>query len=64
MATQVWPAFMNFPQAIRLAASFRSAVSSMMQGDLPPSSNDTGIRFLPATSITCLPTAGLPVKKM
>lgn len=35
MEMQVCPAFKNLPHAIRLAASLRSAVSSIIQGLFP-----------------------------
>jgi len=64
MEMQVCPAFKNLPHAIRLAASLRSAVSSIIQGLFPPSSSEIGVRFSLACFIICLPTAGLPVKKI
>ncbi|MNQ89052.1 hypothetical protein D3C85_1043460 [compost metagenome] len=36
----------------------------MMVGDLPPSSNVSGVRFCAAAAITRRPTLGLPVKMM
>lgn len=45
MEIQVCPAFKNLPHAIRLAASLRSAVSSIIQGLFPPSSSEIGVRF-------------------
>ena len=61
---QVCPALINFPQTMRLAASFRFAVSSTMQGFLPPSSKVTGVKCTAAAAATILPTGTLPVKKM
>ena len=45
-------------------ASWIFAVASTMTGLLPPSSSVTGVRCLAAASITTLPTATEPVKKM
>src|SRR5882724_12680392 len=61
---QVWPLLENLPHINTRAASSMLAVSSMIVGDLPPSSSVTLVRFLAAALITTLPTAGEPVKKM
>ena len=61
---QVWPLFVNLPQRMFWAASFRSAVASMIVGLLPPSSSVTLVRCLDAAAMTTLPIAGEPVKKM
>jgi len=61
---QIWPLLVNFAQAMRRAAASTLAVSSMMVGDLPPSSRVTEARCFDAAAITILPIAGAPVKKM
>ena len=53
-----------FPKTILLAASFKLAVFSTMQGLFPPSSRVTGVRYSAACFMTSLPTDWLPVKKM
>ena len=53
-----------FSNTILLAASFRFALFSTMQGLLPPSSRVTGVRCTDAFAITSLPTCWLPVKKI
>lgn len=50
------------PVAMRSAASSRSADTSMIAGDLPPSSSVTGVRLPPAASATSRPTRVEPVK--
>ena len=47
---QVCPAFSSLPRAMRCAARSMSAKRSTMAGDLPPSSNVTGVRLPPAAS--------------
>ena len=63
-AIQVCPAFTNLPQTILLAASFKSIVSSIIQGFLPPSTSVIGVRVYAAAAATILPILTLPVKKM
>ena len=59
---QVWPALNSLPAAILRAVSARSALSSTMAGDLPPSSRVTGVRLAAAARATWRPTAVDPVK--
>ena len=60
-----WPEFCVLPHSIRLAAISKSVWSaSTKTGDLPPSSRETGVRFLAAAAATMRPTRGLPVRKM
>ena len=47
---------------MRCAARFTLALSSTMQGLLPPSSSVMGVRCFAAASIIVWPTFGLPVK--
>ena len=47
-ARQTWPELSYWYAAVAAAAS-RSASSNTMNGDLPPSSNDTGVRFAAAS---------------
>ncbi len=53
----VCPAFVHFPQIIRFAAVVKSALSSMIQGLLPPNSSVTGMRLRDAAYITMFPNA-------
>src|SRR3569623_325108 len=55
---------MHFPQMIRCAACSMELSAHTMQGDLPPSSSVTGVRWTAAAFITERPTLELPVKKM
>ena len=62
---QVCPKLAHLPHRMRLLQRARStAESSMMVGDLPPSSSTQGVRCSAAARRTTLPTRVLPVKKM
>ena len=58
------PGVQVFAEGEALCRRGRSAVWSMMHGLLPPSSSVTGVSQRAAFSITSLPTATLPVKKI
>ena len=60
----VWPEFIVFDQAILFAAIFKSALSSTIQGDLPPSSSVTGVKNSAAERITIFPNSLPPVKNI
>ncbi|SHS50881.1 Uncharacterised protein [Mycobacteroides abscessus subsp. abscessus] len=60
--TQPWPAFISPENTSIGSAAARSASSSTMAADLPPSSSVTFLRFFAAISAISLPTAVLPVK--
>src|SRR6056300_1254061 len=61
---QICPAFVNFAHATRCPASNALAVSSTIVGLFPPNSKVTLHKCLLAASITILPTAVEPVKKI
>ena len=61
---QAWPPLNCLAPARSAAILSISAPSSMITGDLPPSSSVTVARCLAAAAITILPTRVLPVKKM
>ncbi len=61
---QTWPLLANEAQTAACAAAARSASSSTMNGDLPPSSSTHGIRRSPQRAATWRPTFWLPVKKI
>ena len=58
---QIWPELISLVQAIRLAATSRSASSATMTGLLPPSSRVTGVRCGAAPSYTLRPISVPPV---
>ena len=59
---QIWPWWNQAPNAAALAAASRSASSRMIRLLAPPSSSDTFLRCLPASSPMRRPTPGEPVK--
>ena len=59
---QAYPAFWNLAAAIFIAAKSISALSSIITGHFPPSSNIHGIRFSAATFATNFPFSVEPVK--
>src|SRR5215510_11191946 len=61
-AIQVWPVAAKMPDTAPLTASSRLQSSNTMLGDLPPSSNDTFLKVLAASSLTRAPVALPPVK--
>ena len=61
---QTWPLPANPLQTAARAARGRSASASTIIADFPPSSSTAGTRRAAAVAATCLPTAGLPVKKI
>ncbi len=64
MRTQTWPLPAKPLQTAAWAARGRSASASTIIADLPPSSRIAGTERAAAAAATCLPTAGLPVKKI
>ena len=61
-AMQVWPVAAKMPEMAPLTASSRMQSSNTMLGDLPPSSSDTFLKVLAASSFTRAPVAVPPVK--
>ena len=61
---QIWPWWKNEPKAAALTAASRSASSSTMTAELPPSSRWARLRCRAASSPTLRPAAVEPVKEM
>ena len=61
-AIQVWPVAAKIPDTAPLTASSRSQSSNTILGDLPPSSKDTFLKDLAASSLTRAPVTLPPVK--
>jgi hypothetical protein len=61
---QIWPWFMNAPNAAASTAWSRSASSSTISGALPPSSSSTGFKCSAANFAMMRPTLVEPVKLM
>ena len=61
---QTWPLPAKPLQTAARAARGRSASARTIIADFPPSSSTAGMRRAAAAAATCLPTAGLPVKKI
>ena len=61
---QIWPKLAFLENANFSAAKFKSAVSSIIVGDFPPSSKRQGTRFLAAEAATRRPFSVEPVKAM
>ena len=59
---QVCPVAAKMPEIAPLTASSRMQSSNTMLGDLPPSSSDTFLKLLAASSLTRAPVAVPPVK--
>ncbi len=62
-ARHTWPALSNWFTACFTTAS-RSASAKATNGDLPPSSSETGVRFAAAACATSLPVSIDPVNAM
>ena len=58
---QTWPQFWKLPAMAPSTATSRSASSSTMFADLPPSSSDTCLSVPAASDMMRLPTSLLPV---
>jgi hypothetical protein len=56
------PQLIVFPQIILFAAISMSTEVSTMQGDFPPNSKITGVKYVAAAVITILPTVVDPAK--
>jgi hypothetical protein len=61
-SAQVWPVLSNEAFRRLVNISSRSADSSTIAADLPPSSSVTGMRRAPAADAICLPASAEPVK--
>ena len=59
---QVCPVAAKMPEMAPLTASSRMQSSNTTLGDLPPSSSDTFLKVLAASSLTRAPVAVPPVK--